>query len=540
MGVHGDMLIGQTTLHGNAEPLSAFDPTRAESIGPAFGGADQTDVDRACRLADTAYDSYSRTDPDLRAKFLEEIAANLMSLGDDLVERTMSETGLTRARIEGEQARTAGQLRLFADVVRSGLWRRATIVSADPRASVPRPDLRMHKIALGPVAVFGSSNFPLLYSVAGGDTASALAAGCPVIVKAHSSHLGTSELVGRAIQKAAADLGLHEGVFSLLIGAGNAVGEALVDHPVIKAVAFTGSQAGGMALVRRGQQRAEPVPVFAEMTSVNPNFVLPHVVASRGEALAIRFAGQMAAGVGQMCLKPGLLIAIEGSGFEAMRTVLRDVVLGQPAATMLSPGIHDAFVRRTDRQRAATTLIASGGVSSNKYEGQALLFETDAATLLDNMTIADEMFGPAAMIVRCQQFGDMVRIAEQLPGQLTITLQMDPEDLALAKALMPALERKTGRIIANGFSNAAVEFTSATIHGGPFPATSDSRFTSVGRTAIDRFLRPVAYQDLPATLLPPTLRDENPYALTRLRDDEVEVAPRAPRASFEERKSSKT
>lgn len=524
MPVQGDMLIGQSTLHGSAASLSAFDPARGEPIAPVFGGADQADVDRACRLADAAYDSYSRTAPEIRARFLEAIATNLLALGDELVERTMSETGLTRERIRGEQARTAAQLRHFASVVRSGLWRRATIVSGEAREAVPRSDLRLHKIALGPVAVFGASNFPLLYSVAGGDTASALAAGCPVIVKAHFAHLGTSELVGHAVQKAVAEFGLHEGVFSLLIGAGNSVGEALVDHPAIKAVAFTGSQAGGMALVRRGQQRTEPVPVFAEMTSVNPNFALPHAVASRGSALASRFVEQVTIGVGQMCLKPGLIIAIEGDGFEAMRSALQDKVSGSRAATMLSPGIHDAFNRRIERQRAGASLIASGGLPSNKYEGQATLFEATAGSLLADISLADEMFGPAAMLVRCQQFDDVVRIAERLPGQLSMTLQMDPEDIALAKVLMPVLERRTGRILANGFSNAAAAFTSATNHGGPFPATSDGRFTSVGSAAIDRFLRPLSYQNLPATLLPPALRDENPYELTRLHNDRFELS----------------
>jgi alpha-ketoglutaric semialdehyde dehydrogenase len=523
MPVQGSMLIGQSALHGTAPSLNAFDPALGAPIEPSFGGATPADVDRACCLADTAYESYSRTDPELRATFLEAIAANLLALGDELVDRTMLETGLARARIEGERARTAAQVRHFASVVRSGLWRRATIVSADSKKAVPSPDMRLHKIALGPVAVFGASNFPLLYSVGGGDTASALAAGCPGIVKAHFSHLGTSELVGRAIQKAVADFGLHEGVFSLVVGAGNAAAEALVDHPAIKAVAFTGSQAGGMALVRRGQQRPEPIPVFTEMTSVNPNFVLPHVVATRGEALAVRFAEQVAAGVGQMCLKPGVLIALEGNGFGAMRSALQDAVSAKPAATMLSPGIHDAYGRRTERQRAAAPVIASGGPPSGKNDGQALLFEINADALLADVTLAEEMFGPAALLVRCSQFSDMVRIAERMPGQLTMTLQMDAEDAALAKALMPVLERKAGRIIANGFSNAAVEFTSATNHGGPFPATSDSRFTSVGSSAIDRFLRPVSYQNVPAVLLPTALRDENPYGLTRLRDDRFET-----------------
>jgi NADP-dependent aldehyde dehydrogenase len=415
------------------------------------------------------------------------------------------------------------QLNLFATVVHKGLWRDATIDTSDSqRKPLPRPDLRMQKIPLGPVGVFGSSNFPLLYSVAGGDTASALAAGCPVVVKAHGSHLGTSELVGRAIQKAVADAGLHEGVFSLLIGDGNAIGEALVDHPAIKAVGFTGSEGGGMALVRRGQQRPEPIPVFAEMTSVNPNFILPGALAIRAESFARTFVDQLTVGVGQMCLKPGLILAIEGEGFDVLRIALRDALSSKPAATMLSPNIHGGYKRGVQRQQqgVGVALLGTGESSAKGLDGEACIFETEAHALLESMALANEVFGPSALLVRCRSVEEMLTVATHLHGQLTMTLQMEPADLPLAQRLMPILERKTNRILANGFSNIA-EISYATIHGGPYPATSDSRFTSVGTSAIDRFLRPICYQNLPQELLPLALRDGNPLSLWRLSDGEI-------------------
>jgi NADP-dependent aldehyde dehydrogenase len=377
----------------------------------------------------------------------------------------------------------------------------------------------MHKVAIGPVAVFGASNFPLLYSVAGGDTASALASGSPVVVKAHSSHLGTSELVGRAIRKAVAEAGFPEGVFSLVLGAGNEVGEALVDHPEIKAVAFTGSEAGGMALVRRGQQRPEPIPVFAEMASVNPHFLLPHAQAARASAFATRFVEQMTAGAGQMCLKPGLILAIDGEGFDVLRATLRDALAAGLAQTMLSPNIHGAYERGVKRRSVTkgVTELAHGGAAKGQLDGSAYLFEVDAANAIADMTVAEEVFGPAAVLIRCASADDMLAIAKRLKGQLSVVLHLDEADSELAQKLMPTIERRTGRIVANSFSN-VVEISDAHIHGGPFPATSDPRFTSVGSTAIDRFLRPIAYQNLPSELLPPSLRDDNPLGLWRLRD----------------------
>ncbi|PXW28306.1 aldehyde dehydrogenase (NADP(+)) [Paraburkholderia caballeronis] len=524
MKVTGEMPIGKATRFGAAGTVKAFDPRRGVEIEPPFGVATADDVDDACQLALRAFESYRETSPAERGAFLVRAADNLLALGDVLYERAASETGLTVERIKGETARTAAQLKLFADVVRHGRWRNATIDSGDPtREPLPKAELRMQKVPVGPVAVFGASNFPILYSVAGGDTASALAAGCPVVVKAHGSHPGTSELVGKAIQAAVAQSGLHEGVFSLLIGAGNAVGEALVDHPAIHAVGFTGSEAGGMALVRRGAARPVPIPVFAEMTSVNPNFVLPHALEVRAPEFASRFVERMTAGAGQMCLKPGMIVAIEGPGFGALRDALAHALRGVPAQTMLSPGIYENFRRETERSRhgQSSVSIAQGQAPEARFDGQSEIFEMDATELLAEPALAGEMFGPAAVLVRCRDTQQMLAVAAGLQGQLTVALHIDSGDIELARLLLPVVERKTNRILANKFSN-MVEIGYATVHGGPFPATSDSRFTSVGATAIERFLRPVCYENLPAELLPPALRDDNPLSLWRVRDGELE------------------
>ncbi len=520
MQVTGEMLIGSRSVRGKTAVLHALDPQQNTTAEPAFGGGGQEEVNRATRLAEDAFGSYSRTTPEQRADFLNAIADGLMSLGDVLVDRVMLETGLPRGRVEGEQGRTAQQLRMFADVVRGGHWRGVRIDSSDhARKPLPKPDVRLQKVALGPVAVFGSSNFPLLYSVAGGDTASALAAGCPVVVKAHFSHLGTSELVGRVIQKAVADAGFHEGVFSLLIGEGNAIGEALVDHPLIQAVGFTGSEGGGMALVKRGQQRPQPIPVFAEMTSVNPNIIMPDALKARAREIATQFVDQMALGVGQMCLKPGMIIAVDGDGYDELRQALSSAVVTKPAATMLNPGILSNFERGVKKHVESDYVktVGTGAGPKAPLDGRSAVFEISAADLLANMALADEMFGPAAVLVRCKDIAEIRTLLTQLHGQLTIAFHADAGDVAAAKELIPFAERKSGRILINRFSN-MVEIGSASFHGGPFPATSDPRFTSVGSTAIDRFLRPISYEGFFPELLPPALQDANPFSLWRIRD----------------------
>ena len=527
MNINGDMLIGQAAVHGNASSFRAINPATGLESGPAFGAGTAADVERACALAWQAFDSYRETPLQERAAFLERIAQNIIDLGPALIECAMRESGLPQARLEGERGRTVGQLRLFAKVVRDGRWLGATLDSALPERSPPRPDLRLRRIALGPVAVFGASNFPLAFSVAGGDTASALAAGCPVVVKAHGAHPGTSELVGKAIQAAVADCGLPEGVFSMLHGDGRTIGQALVAHPAIKAVGFTGSRQGGMALVRAAAQREEPIPVYAEMSSANPMFLLPGAMAQRARQIASGFIDSLTLGAGQFCTNPGLVVALEGDALNAFCDAAGTALQGKSASTMLTPGIHAAFNQGVERlaQAPGVSLVARGrsGADGCACAGQAALFVTDAATFLSRPELEEEVFGASSLIVRCQHAGQFRQIAEHLDGQLTATVFLDVTDRDAALALLPALERKAGRILINGYPT-GVEVSHAMVHGGPFPATSDSRSTSVGASAIDRFLRPVCYQDLPSFLMPAALRDSNPLDLWRVRDGELRQA----------------
>lgn len=523
MRIAGEMLLGASSVRGAQGAMRAFDPARNLEIEPSFGMGGVVEVDRACVLAAQAFDAFRSASLDARARLLEAIADNVAALGDLLIDRAQSESALPKARLEGERARTIGQLRLFASLVREGRWCGAVLDSAQPeRQPIPRSDLRARRIPLGPVAVFGASNFPLAFSVAGGDTASALAAGCPVVVKAHPAHLGTSELVGRAIQKAVADAGLPEGVFSLVIGAGNAIGEALVAHPAIKAVGFTGSRHGGIALMKIAASRHEPIPVYAEMSSVNPMFLLPAALAARGQALARGFVDSLTLGVGQFCTNPGLVIALEGPALDAFVEAAAGALETKSAQTMLTAGIAAAYRGGVDaRARTPGVSRAADGAQSEAHcAGRGALFTTSATQFLANAQLQDEIFGPASLIVACADVDELLRVAEHLEGQLTATLQLDEPDYVLAARLLPTLERKAGRILANGFPT-GVEVSHAMVHGGPFPATSDARTTSVGAMAIERFLRPICYQDLPEALLPQALRDDNPLGLWRLRDGEL-------------------
>ncbi|MEQ5843725.1 aldehyde dehydrogenase (NADP(+)) [Paraburkholderia acidicola] len=523
MQITGDMLIGGSTVRGTRGTLRAFDPARNAEIEPTFGAGGTTEVERACELAARAFDPYRAAPLETRARFLEAIADNIVSLGDVLIERAHAESALPKARLEGERGRTVGQLKLFAALVREGRWLTATLDSALPeRKPLPRPDLRLQKIPVGPVAVFGASNFPLAFSVAGGDTASALAAGCPVVAKAHPAHLGTSELVGRAIQKAVVDCDLPEGVFSLLVGAGNEIGEALVAQPAIKSVGFTGSRRGGLALVDIAAKRREPIPVFAEMSSVNPFFLLPGALKRRGDEIAAGFVESVTLGVGQFCTNPGLVITLDGEETQRFIDAAAQALAKKGAQTMLTAGIAAAYkdgVLQRGEERGVTT-VAQGLASDASCAALPALFTTNAMHFLATPELEDEIFGPTSLIVICPTIDDMLQVARHVEGQLTATLQLEAEDYPLARQLLPVLERKAGRILANGFPT-GVEVSYAMVHGGPFPATSDPRATSVGATAIERFLRPVCYQDLPAELLPEALRDENPLKLWRLRDGKL-------------------
>ena len=524
MQITGDMLIGSRTVRGTGKSLTAFNPSTGEAIPtPAFGSGTATDVDTACKLAAAAFDGYRTLPLATRAAFLERIADGIAAAGDALIERAHAETGLPKARLEGERGRTVGQLRLFAHEVRQGLWLAPTLDSALPgRKPLPRADLRLQKIALGPVAVFGASNFPLAFSVAGGDAAAALAAGCPIIVKAHGAHLGTSEMVGRVIQQVVKDMGLPEGLFSLIIDAVRSLGEALVAHPAIKAVGFTGSRAGGTALMRIAANRPEPIPVYAEMSSINPVFLLPEALEARGAAIAQGFVDSLVLGAGQFCTNPGLVIGIEGPALDRFAQAAARALGVTPAQTMLTTGIHAAYEEGARRlaDTQGVSALAQGQPPSGPNQAFAALFATDAQTFLSQPALEDEVFGPASTLVRCRDEAELLAVAEHFTGQLTATIQMDGDDLPAAMRLVPILERKAGRLLVNGFPT-GVEVTHAMVHGGPFPATSDSRSTSVGTNAMERFLRPVCYQDFPAELLPQALADTNPLDLWRRKNGEL-------------------
>ncbi|QPF76350.1 aldehyde dehydrogenase (NADP(+)) [Roseateles sp. DAIF2] len=519
--ITGELLIGAGAKRGQAGGLQAWSPVRGQALPETFGGADAADVDAACTLARAAFDPFRQAAPEQRARLLEAIADGLLTLGDALLERAHLETALPLARLQGERGRTMNQLRLFAQLLRDGRWQGVVLDPALPeRQPLPRPDLRLQKIGVGPVAVFGASNFPLAFSVAGGDTASALAAGCPVVAKAHPAHPGTSELVGRVIQQAVRDTGLPEGVFSLLHGdaSGVALGQALVRHPAIQAVGFTGSRRGGLSLLATAQARPQPIPVYAEMSAINPVILLPGALAARADKLAQGFADSLTLGVGQFCTNPGLLLAIDGPELERFLAAAGAALAAKPQGhPMLTPGIQAAYETGSARLREQPGVrLASTGPS-------AQLAVADAATFLANPVLHDEVFGPSALLLRCRDADELVTLLEALEGQLTATLQLEQNtDADIARRLLPVLERKAGRILANGFPT-GVEVSHAMVHGGPWPATTGPQHSSVGSSAIERFLRPVCYQDLPDWLLPPALQQANPLGLWRLVEGRVEA-----------------
>ena len=526
MAITGSMLIGAAVVRGTAGEVRATNPATGAELEPVFGGGVIADVETACSIAARDFDAFRAAPLETRALLLEAIAQGLMDLGDELIERAMAESGLPRPRLEGERARTCGQLRLFASLVRDGRWLGLVVDTPLPdRKPLPRSDLRSRHIPVGPVAVFGASNFPLAFSVAGGDTAAALAAGCPVIAKSHPSHLGTSELAGRVIQAAVKSLGLPEGVFSLLVGIGNEVGGTLVQHPAIQAVAFTGSRKGGQALMALAAARPNPIPVFAEMSSINPVFLLPGALAARGGTIATGLVASATLGVGQFCTKPGLIFGIAGADFDAFTSAAGTAIAAAGSATMLSAGIQQAFAHGVGSLSAVSgvTKLAVGAEAAHDIAAQPVLFSTTAEEFVAKPQLAEEVFGPVALLIACKDAEEMVSLAERFEGQLTATLQLDAADHALAARLVPVLERKAGRILVNGFPT-GVEVSYAMVHGGPSPSTSDSRVTSVGAMAIERFLRPVCYQDFPDALLPAELQNANLPGRTRLIDGKLLTA----------------
>ena len=509
------MMIGQNNFVGSGPVFQGFNPATREVLTPDFGTGGLAEVEAACALADGAFEQFRAATPEQRATFLEGIAANLEAIAEAIVPRAMAETGLPEVRVRGELARTTGQLHLFARTVRDGSYLDVRIDQAMPDRTPPRADVRLVHQPLGPVVVFGASNFPLAFSVAGGDTASAFAAGCPVIVKAHHAHPGTSELVGRAIQKAVADGGLPEGVFSLLFGSGTEIGTALVADPRIQAVGFTGSRGGGTALMAVAQARKQPIPVYAEMSSINPVLLLPGALEERATAIGAAFAGALALGAGQFCTNPGLLLAIEGSQIDGFLAGAKSAIAGMDPATMLTAGIHNAYRERVDALSANERVEhAIQGKEGEGLVSQLNLFSTTAQDFLADSHLANEVFGAASLMVRCADVDELMAVLRALEGQLTVSVHAADADLALAGRLLPLLERRAGRLLFNGFGT-GVEVCDAMVHGGPYPSTSDGRSTSVGSLAIMRFLRPICYQDVPETLRPAALQDSNPHNLPR-------------------------
>lgn len=529
MTISGKLLIDGEWVVGEAGTYHATNPATGKTMQPVMTMATVAQVDRALVAAQAAAAVYRNTPLHIRARLLTSCAEEIMALGDELTARVSAETGYPAARAENERARTCGQLQLFADTILKGDYLEARIDTALPeRKPAPRPDLRSLNQAIGPVVVFGASNFPLAFSVAGGDTAAALAAGCPVLVKGHSSHPGTSELVAQAIGRAVAKCGLPSGVFSLLMGAGAQVGSALVKAPAVKAVGFTGSYAGGMALVELARSRPEPIPVFAEMGSINPVILLPQALQQRAQAIAEGFVGSLTLGTGQFCVNPGLVIAIDDSNLQQFMDIAAGLIASCQAGVMLNERICSAYANglAANGRLAGVETIAVGGssVAGDGYRSTAALLTTSAHCFLNTPAIHEEVFGPASLIVKCRDKTELMSVLSVLNGQLTGTVHAEESELTDHGDLLDLLSLRVGRIVVNGFPT-GVEVCHAMVHGGPFPATTDSRFTSVGTAAIKRFVRPVCYQNFPQQLLPVALVDSNPLRLNRLVNGEWNVGP---------------
>ena len=516
------LIAGQTGAPGN-KTFNAQNPASGEILDPPFYEASLDELNRACDAAWNAFESYSQLPAATRAAFLRTIAEEIESC-DEIITRGNQETGLPEARLKGERARTCGQLRLFATVVEEGSWLSARIDHGEPeRTPQPKPDLRSMQCPLGPVAVFCASNFPLAYSVAGGDTASALAVGCPVVVKAHHAHPGTAEIVAEAVMAAIKKCEMPSGVFSLIFGPGRTLGQALVKHPRIKAVGFTGSRAGGRALMDIAAARDEPIPVYAEMSSVNPVVILPGALQERGEALATGTHGSVTLGVGQFCTNPGLIFLPAGDVAQPFVDRLASLMADTAPCTMLHSGIRQAYVAGLQSRQnvAQVEEIVSSDVNSGAgdCDSGTVLFQTTAEVYLRSERLADEVFGPSTLLVRYENHDQLRALVESLEGQLTATVHASDEELQEACRMVATLQQKAGRLIFNGFPT-GVEVCHAIVHGGPYPATSDGRTTSVGSLAVHRFARQVAWQDCPAGLLPEALQEDNPLGIRRLVDGE--------------------
>jgi len=516
MTLQGTSIIGASRGQGNESAGQSSNPANNETLDPNYIAATDKELQHAVLLADDAFQCFRRTSGADKAKLLRTIAENIEGSIENLVTRMPLETGLPEMRVRGEAGRTCGQLRMFANLVEDGSWVDARIDRAQPdREPIPKVDTRSMMRPLGPVAVFAASNFPLAFSTAGGDTASALAAGCPVIVKAHSSHSGTAEIVGLAIQKAVADCGLPEGVFSLVYGSGRTIGQALVKHPSIKAVGFTGSYGGGRALMDLAAARDEPIPVYAEMSAINPVVILPEIAAAKGDALGEGLFGSLTLGVGQFCTNPGLLF-IHADSASHITGKLVELVNGSSSATMLNAGICQAYGSGLDhlKNHSNVELLAAGSCGDAQNQAVPHVFQTTSSTFLASNDLTEEVFGPATLVVTYTSDDELAQLFGSLGGQLTASVHGTDDELARHTGISALMETCTGRLVFNGFPT-GVEVCASMVHGGPFPATSDGRSTSVGTMAVYRFTRAICWQDCPDALLPDELKDANPLGIQR-------------------------
>jgi len=524
LSIHGKNIIGSDLSSAGQATFRGNNPRQASAIEPAFHEASTDEIARAAELAEKAATIWQQVEGVQTARFLEAIGEEIVALGDTLLERANEETALGIERLRYERDRTVNQFRLFANVVREGSWVDARIDTPNPeRKPIPKPGMRRMLQPLGPVAVFGASNFPLAFSVAGGDTASALAARNPVIVKAHPAHPGTSELVGSAIAQVVAKESLPPGTFSLLHGVRPEVSIALVTDPHIKAVAFTGSLRAGRALFDAAAKRPEPIPVFSEMGSVNPMFLLPGALEGNPQSLAEGFFRSVTLGTGQYCTCPGLAFAVKGKGLDTFLELLAKQFEQGAPATMLTGSIAKTYAdgfARVSQIPGVTARLASRASDAERAEGRPGMLVTTSEAWLGHKELHQEIFGPSTVIVRCESTGDMIACAGELEGSLTAALHGDSEELRGQRELLRILQNKAGRILFNSYPT-GLEVGYATHHGGPYPATTDPRFTSVGEASIYRFARPVCYQNFPDYALPVELRNANPLGIWRTVDGKL-------------------
>lgn len=526
--LHGNHLIAGTIISTEGERFQALNPSTSQPLEPSFGEATESQVDAALKAADEAFDGLRAATPEVRAQFLDLLGDKIMALGDALLERAHAETALPMARLTGERGRAVGQCKLFASLIREGSWADARIDHAIPdRQPLPKPDVRRVMQPIGPVVVFGASNFPFAIGVVGTDTVCALAAGCSVVVKGHPAHPGTCEMLANAVYAALAETGLPAGSFSLLHGKGNEMGAALVRHPLATAVAFTGSLKGGRALYDIACARPTPIPFYGEMGSVNPVFLLPGALKARAQAIAENYVGSVTMGVGQFCTNPAVVMGVAGTELDTFVQAAADAAAKVAPQTMLHAGIRGLYEKGTAEFAAIPGLSIAGKSSApakpEATQAECVIFTTDIETFNANDSLSHEVFGPCSIVTRCSSKEDLLNFARGLEGQLTATLHGTPEDLAEHADLVRILERKVGRIIFNGFPT-GIEVCASMHHGGPYPAASHSFFTSIGSASIFRFVRPVCYQGFPDEALPEALKAKNTRGSFRIVDGQITQA----------------